>query len=72
MTRPARLARLALQLLPLLFALGGGLPLAGCAEPTVSGGGGCCRVCTTGKACGDSCIASNLTCRKGAGCACNG
>jgi len=32
----------------------------------------CCRVCTAGKACGDSCIAANLTCRQGAGCACNG
>jgi hypothetical protein len=32
----------------------------------------CCRVCRTGKACGDSCIARSLTCRKGAGCACNG
>ncbi len=32
----------------------------------------CCKVCTTGKACGDSCIAKNLTCHKGPGCACNG
>jgi micrococcal nuclease len=31
----------------------------------------CCRRCTTGKACGDSCIAANLTCRQGPGCACN-
>lgn len=31
----------------------------------------CCRVCTTGKACGDSCIARNLNCNKGAGCACD-
>jgi hypothetical protein len=32
----------------------------------------CCRVCTTGKACGDSCIASTSTCHKPSGCACNG
>ena len=32
----------------------------------------CCRVCRTGKACGDSCISRSYTCRKGAGCACNG
>ena len=34
--------------------------------------GNCCKVCTTGKACGDSCIAKNKTCNAGAGCACNG
>lgn len=32
----------------------------------------CCRICRTGKACGDSCIARNRTCRVGVGCACNG
>lgn len=32
----------------------------------------CCRVCRTGKACGNSCIARNKTCRVGRGCACNG
>lgn len=32
----------------------------------------CCRVCTTGKACGDSCIAENLNCNQPPGCACNG
>lgn len=40
-----------------------------------SGDGGsqsCCRVCTTGKACGDSCISRDSTCHIGAGCACNG
>ena len=30
----------------------------------------CCRYCTKGKPCGDSCIARNKTCRKGSGCAC--
>lgn len=33
---------------------------------------GCCKVCTTGKACGNSCIARSKTCHKGRGCACNG
>lgn len=32
----------------------------------------CCKICSKGKACGDSCIARNKTCRKGPGCACNG
>ena len=32
----------------------------------------CCKVCRTGKACGDSCISKSNTCNKGSGCACNG
>jgi hypothetical protein len=32
----------------------------------------CCRICRTGKACGNSCIARNKTCRQPTGCACNG
>lgn len=31
----------------------------------------CCKTCRKGKACGDSCIARNETCRKPPGCACN-
>jgi endonuclease YncB( thermonuclease family) len=31
----------------------------------------CCKVCTTGKACGDSCISRSKSCNKGRGCACN-
>lgn len=34
--------------------------------------GGCCRVCRTGKACGNSCIERSRTCHQGPGCACNG
>ncbi len=34
--------------------------------------GACCKVCTKGKACGDSCIAKHLNCHKPRGCACNG
>lgn len=32
----------------------------------------CCRVCTTGKACGDTCIDASRTCSTPPGCACNG
>ena len=32
----------------------------------------CCRICRTGKACGDSCISRSYTCRQPPGCACNG
>jgi hypothetical protein len=32
----------------------------------------CCKVCTKGKACGDTCLAKSSTCTKGKGCACNG
>ena len=32
----------------------------------------CCKVCTGGKACGDSCIGKTETCTKPGGCACNG
>jgi hypothetical protein len=32
----------------------------------------CCKVCSAGKACGDSCIARDKTCHKGKGCACDG
>ena len=31
---------------------------------------GCCKVCSKGKPCGDTCIARNKTCRVGPGCAC--
>lgn len=32
---------------------------------------GCCKHCSKGKACGDSCIARDRRCSKGAGCACD-
>lgn len=31
----------------------------------------CCRICTTGKACGDSCINRSFNCYRGVGCACD-
>ena len=35
------------------------------------GEGYCCKICTKGKACGDSCIARWKTCHVGPGCACD-
>lgn len=32
----------------------------------------CCKICTTGKACGDTCISAAYTCHQPPGCACNG
>ena len=32
----------------------------------------CCKTCTTGKACGDSCIQADLMCHQPPGCACDG
>ncbi len=37
-----------------------------------SSGPSCCKVCTTGKACGDTCIPATDTCHQAPGCACNG
>jgi hypothetical protein len=43
-----------------------GSPLA---PPTAQA---CCKVCTVGKACGNTCISRDKTCHVGAGCACDG
>lgn len=32
----------------------------------------CCKRCSKGKACGDSCISRDKRCTKGVGCACDG
>lgn len=40
--------------------------------PTPAATGACCKICTTGRACGDSCISASYTCHKPTGCACNG
>lgn len=68
-----------------LLALALGLALtAGCYEYETDGGSAgtgecvaeseCCKVCDDAegsKACGDSCIAGDLSCSAGAGCACD-
>jgi hypothetical protein len=32
----------------------------------------CCKICTVGKACGNTCISRSKTCHVGQGCACDG
>jgi hypothetical protein len=32
----------------------------------------CCKICTVGKACGDTCISRDKECHIGPGCACDG
>lgn len=32
---------------------------------------GCCKICSKGKACGNSCISRSKRCHKGRGCACD-
>lgn len=32
----------------------------------------CCKICSRGKACGNSCISRSYTCHQPPGCACNG
>jgi hypothetical protein len=59
--------RIALAIL-LLLPTAPTLPSCGGDSPT----SGCCKVCTTGKACGDTCIDADKTCNVGPGCACNG
>ena len=54
------------------FALGPA-SLSPCLIGTASAQGyACCKVCSKGKACGNSCIARWMTCHKGRGCACDG
>ncbi len=33
---------------------------------------GCCKICTRGKACGNTCISQDKVCHVGPGCACDG
>lgn len=47
-------------------------PRANTRTPSTGGSGGCCRVCSSGKACGNACINRNYTCHQPPGCACNG
>ncbi len=52
----------------LLLVSEGLLPVTseGCIPPSQ-----CCKICSKGKACGDSCIRREYTCHKPRGCACN-
>ena len=52
-----------------------GLALLLLAQQTSQGcnpSGSCTKICDKGKACGDTCIASNLNCNTPPGSACNG
>lgn len=61
------------RLLVLIFVLGmGPASTSACGDGSPTAANGCCKVCKTGKACGDTCINSTDTCSKGKGCACNG
>jgi hypothetical protein len=65
--------RFRLALLPLMgsILLGAGPILTGCSDgPTSSGT--CCKICRTGKPCGDTCIDQSETCHTSGGCACAG
>lgn len=55
---------IAVALLCVLAACGG--------SDKLPDGGVCCKVCTTGVACGDTCIAKGEACTVTPGCACNG
>jgi hypothetical protein len=66
MTSLLRLVRAGVLLAPLMVSASVPL-LNGCG----GGGDGCCKVCSEGKACGDSCIAADQTCNTVGGCACN-
>ena len=41
------------------------------ASDTPTEQGYCCKVCSVGKACGDSCISRDKVCHKPSGCACD-
>jgi hypothetical protein len=61
------------MILPLAacLVLGASVPtLTACSDSPTSAG--CCKVCKTGKPCGDTCIDSGKTCNTAGGCACAG
>lgn len=58
--------------LPLTLAAASGPSLTAACGDDSGSGPSCCRVCTTGKACGDACIPTANNCNVGPGCACNG
>lgn len=75
----ARICAAAAMALCLLGTAGSAVALTGCgsdAGPGQPGNGedlyaGCCKVCSIGKACGDTCISRSYDCHVGAGCACD-
>lgn len=47
------------------------LSLGSCSSSEEEQATSCCKVCSTGKACGDSCISRSYNCSQPAGCACD-
>ena len=72
--RRSKEVRMKLAILVAAATLTIGPPGISCASPAwaASGYAACCKVCSKGKACGDSCIVCDKACHKGKGCACNG
>jgi hypothetical protein len=58
-------------MLPLTSLAGAAPVLTSCGGDS-TGPSGCCKICTTGKPCGDTCIERTKSCDKGPGCACQG
>ena len=59
---------------PLVVAVGSSSSLIGLQAqdpPTCTPREDCCKVCSKGKACGNSCIRADYNCHKGVGCACD-
>jgi hypothetical protein len=49
---------------------GADVPAPG-AQPACIPAARCCKVCSKGQACGNTCISRRFTCHKGRGCACD-
>lgn len=45
--------------------------LARSGEPPIILAQACCKMCSKGKACGDTCISRDKNCHVGSGCACD-
>lgn len=58
--------------IPTIFLPPTDTPVPIVVQPTNPPAQACCKICRSGKACGDSCIAKDKTCNKPPGCACNG
>lgn len=66
------IAKIALLLsLVLLCLMLTGCTSNGSTSPSANNQTTCCKVCSKGKACGNSCISRSDTCHKAPGCACD-
>jgi hypothetical protein len=67
-----RRSALALLGTVVVLLLAGSTPVLASSCAAAGDVAGCCKVCSKGKACGDTCISRDFTCHVGAGCACDG